>query len=169
MIHTRLDSWIVIRVPSNNLCQTQRIVVYHDNMPIQVSDSLRKWLKTNELEWYLRVADTEPHPPAVEVVKEINVDKISNQQVCRFLNLKKEGYNLMDSLEKEVMESYFGPYSPSAKSYRTFRGKDLFSFMMLRNFYWKLFVWALDLTSCPSKGPNSLLQHMKGRQSTGGT
>ena len=88
-----------------------------ENLLIQVSDSLRKWLKRNGLEGYLGIADVEPHPLVVEIVKEIDVDKSSNQQVDRFLNLKNEGYNMMESLETEVLESYFGPYSPSAKSY----------------------------------------------------
>ena len=68
----------------------------------------------------LHIAEAEPHPQAADIVKEIDVDKISNQQVHRFLNLK-EGYNIMDHFE-----SYFGPYSPSAKSYRTFGGWGVF-------------------------------------------
>ena len=72
----------------------------------------------------MRIA--EPHPLVVEIVKEIDVDKSSNQQVHQFLNLKNEGYNMMESLETEVLESYFGPHSPSAKSYLTYGGKDVF-------------------------------------------
>ena len=35
----------------------------------------------------------------------------------RFLNLKKESYDVMDTLEAEILESYFGEYSPSIKTY----------------------------------------------------
>ena len=73
----------------------------------------------------LHIAEAEPHPQAADIVKEIDVDKISNQQVHRFLNLK-EGYNIMDNLEKKVLESYFGPYSLLAKSYRTYNRQDAF-------------------------------------------
>ena len=96
---------------------------------IHVSYGLHKWLKTNGLEGYIQIVEAEPHPQAAKVVKEFNVDKISNQQVRQ--NLKKEGYNIMDSLETEVLESYFGPYSPSTKLYQTYGGKDV-SFMMSR-------------------------------------
>ena len=33
---------------------------------------------------------------------------------------------MMDSIETEVLESYFGPHSASAKSYRPYGGKDVF-------------------------------------------
>ena len=74
----------------------------------------------------LHIAEVEPHPQAVDIVKEIDVDKISNQQVRHFWKLKKEGYNVMDSLETEVLESYFKRYFPSAKLYRTYGGQDVF-------------------------------------------
>ena len=32
----------------------------------------------------------------------------------------------MDAIKTDVLESYFGEYSPSAKAYRTHGGKDLF-------------------------------------------
>ena len=35
-------------------------------------------------------------------------------------------YNIMDSVEAKVLESYFGEYSPFAKAYRTKGGKDVF-------------------------------------------
>ena len=96
------------------------------DMLIQVSKHLRNRLKTNELDGYLRIADVQPHPQPTNIVKKIDVDKITNEQVCGFLNLMNEGYNIMDTLEPEVLESYFEPYSPSAKSYRTFGGQDVF-------------------------------------------
>ena len=44
----------------------------------------------------------------------------------RFLNLKNEGYNVMGMLEDDVLKSYFGEYSPSAKAYLKNRGEDVF-------------------------------------------
>ena len=37
--------------------------------------------------------------------------------MCRFLNLKNDGYIVMETLEAEALESYFDEYSPSAKAY----------------------------------------------------
>ena len=81
----------------------------------------------------LHIAEAEPHPQAADIVKEIDVDKISNQQVHRFLNLK-EGYNIMDNLEKKFLESYFGLYSrqPNHTEHTT---DKIPSPMKLRNSY----------------------------------
>ena len=46
--------------------------------------------------------------------------------MCRFLNLKNDGYIVMETLEAEALESYFDEYSPSAKAYWTHGGKDVF-------------------------------------------
>ena len=72
------------------------------------------------------MADAEPRPQATEVVKQIDVAKITNQEVRRFLNLKKEDCNMMDSLDDDVLESYFGKYSPFAKAYQMHGGKNVF-------------------------------------------
>ena len=39
--------------------------------------------------------------------------------MCHFLNLKTEGYNEMDNLDEDILYSYFGPHSLSAKSHLT--------------------------------------------------
>ena len=62
-----------------------------DTMPIPVSNKLRNWLHNKGLQGYLRVADVQPHPRATEIVNQINVAKITNKQVYRYLNLKREG------------------------------------------------------------------------------
>ena len=81
-------------------------------MRIPVSDGLRQWLRNKGLEAYLQVVDVEPHPRAAEIVNQIDVAKITNKQVRRFLNLRREGFDRMEKLELEVLWSYFGDYSP---------------------------------------------------------
>ena len=70
----------------------------------------------------MQVADAEPHPGAVEIIHQIDVAKITNKQVRRFLNLKREGFNGLKPLKPEVVRSYFGEYSPSAKAYSGIEG-----------------------------------------------
>ena len=93
-------------------------------MPILVSNRLRQWLHNKGLQGYLRVVDVEPHPRAAEIVNQIDVAKITNKQVRRFWNLKREGFNAMDPLKPKVLRSYFGEYSPLAKAYKTQGGEE---------------------------------------------
>ena len=72
----------------------------------------------------MQVADAEPHPDADEIIRHNDAKQITNKQVCLFLNLKNEGYNVMDNLDEDVLQSYFGPYSLSAKSHLTNGGPD---------------------------------------------
>ena len=58
-------------------------------MSIHVSNHLRKRLKNNEIDGYLRIAKVEPHPQAKEVIKEIDVDK--NFESTSELISKSEG------------------------------------------------------------------------------
>ena len=92
-------------------------------MPMQISEHVRRWLKTNGLEGYLRTEDLEPHPQVEEIMKEIDVDKITNKQMRR---MKKEGYDEMDTLKADILQSYFSEYSPSLKAYETQGGDNLF-------------------------------------------
>ena len=72
------------------------------------------------------MVDVEPHPQEENLIKEININKITNKQIRRFLNLKNEGYDQMDALGANVLQSYFGEYSTSAKAYKTQGGNDEF-------------------------------------------
>ena len=53
-------------------------------MSMPVSNRLRQWPCNNGLEGYLQVADVEPHPRAAEIVRHINMTKVTNEQVRRF-------------------------------------------------------------------------------------
>ena len=90
-----------------------------EDMPTQVFEHLKNWLQTNGLDGYIRIAEAQPHQQVKEIVKEINIGKITNKNVRLILNLKNEGYNEMDAVEIEVLDSYFGEYSHSTKAYRT--------------------------------------------------
>ena len=40
-----------------------------ENMSIPISDSLRQWLETKNLQGYIRIAEAAPHPNAAELVE----------------------------------------------------------------------------------------------------
>ena len=40
--------------------------------------------------------------------------------------MKREGFDVVQKLDKDVLRSYFGEYSPSAKAYQTQGGRDDF-------------------------------------------
>ena len=105
-------------------------------MPIKVSSHLRGWLENDGLENYLQVVEAEPHPDVMAIIRHIDAKQITNRLVHHFLNLKNEGYNEIDNLEEDILQSYFGPSLTSAKSHLTMVGPIYFSTMWL-NFYMK--------------------------------
>ena len=74
----------------------------------------------------MQVVDAEPHPHVAEIMQQIDVAKVTNKKVRRCLNLKRACFDSMEKLKSEVLRSYFGAYSPSAKAYNTHGGKDEF-------------------------------------------
>ena len=97
-----------------------------EDMPITISDNLRLWLETKNLQGYIQIAEAFPHPNAVEITQQIDIAKITNKQVRRILNLKREGFDAVQKMDKETLRSYFGEYSPSAKAFQTMGGHDEF-------------------------------------------
>ena len=95
-------------------------------MPITISDNLRLWLETKNLQGYIRIAEASPHPNAAKIAQQIDIAKITNKQVRRILNLKREGFDAVQKMDKETLRSYFGEYSPSAKAFQTMGGQDEF-------------------------------------------
>ena len=91
-------------------------------MSIPISDSLRLWLETKNLQGYIRIAEESPHPNTAGIAQKIEIAKITNKQVRRILNLKREGFDAVQKMDKETLRSYFGEYSPSAKSFQTMGG-----------------------------------------------
>ena len=86
-------------------------------MPIPVFDNLRQWLTNKDLQGFLKVADSDPHPRASEIIQQIDVAKVTNKQVRRVLNLKWEGFDVVQKMNKGILSSYFREYSPSTKTY----------------------------------------------------
>ena len=72
----------------------------------------------------MQVVDAEPHPHVAEIMQQIDVAKVTTKKVRRCLNLKTVGFDSMEKLKPEVLRSYFGEYSPSAKAYKTHGGRD---------------------------------------------
>ena len=48
--------------------QNDKSVINEDNMPIPVSDNLRQWLVSKNLQDYIKVAAAEPHPRAEDLL-----------------------------------------------------------------------------------------------------
>ena len=95
-------------------------------MSIPISDNLRQWLETKNLQGYIRIAEATPHPNVLELVQQIDIAKITNKHVRTILNLKREGFDVVQKMDKETLRSYFGEYSPSAKAFQTMGGQDEF-------------------------------------------
>ena len=89
------------------------------------------------------IADAEPHPQAAKVVKDIDANTITNKQVCQFLNLKNVGYNFMDILVDDVLQSYFRD-TLLRRNYTWQTDGKMFSSMMWRSFCCKWLLWAHD-------------------------
>ena len=95
-------------------------------MPIPISDNLRTWLESKNLQGYISIAEAEPHPNVAELLQQIDISKITNKQVRRTLKLKREGFDVVQKMDKDTLRSYFGKYSPSAKAFQTMGGQDEF-------------------------------------------
>ena len=88
-------------------------------MPIPISDNLRTWLESKNLQGYISIAEAEPHPNVAELLQQIDISKITNKQVRRTLKLKREGFDDVQKMDKATLLSYFGEYSPSTKAFQT--------------------------------------------------
>ena len=117
----------------NNLCSdfqlpstSDSIVAEIDIMPIPVSDELREWLHSRNLQGFIRVAEADPHPQAEELVQELDITKITTKKVRNALQMPRGGFDAVQKPSSEALRSYFGEYSPSAKAYQTYGGRDEF-------------------------------------------
>ena len=59
--------------------------------------------------------DLDPHPRATEIIQRIDIARVTNKQVRRVLNLKREGFDAIEKMDKDKLHSYFGEYSPFSK------------------------------------------------------
>ena len=105
---------------------SEDLFIDDDNMPIVVSDNLRRWLVRNKLQGFLKVVETEPHPNAEALLAEIDVSTITNKKVRAVLEMPRGGFDAVNKVTEDVLRSYFGEYSPSAKAYQTQGGRDVF-------------------------------------------
>ena len=81
---------------------------------------------THTLPHVFLYTDSELHSRTTQIIQQINITRITNIQVRRLLNLKRDGFDAMQKLDPNVLRSYFGAYSPSAKVYQTKGGEDEF-------------------------------------------
>ena len=59
-------------------------------------------------------------------MEEIDVSKITNKKVRAALEMRSEGFDVVQKLTKDGLRSYFGEYLPSAKAYQAQGGRDEF-------------------------------------------
>ena len=95
-------------------------------MPIPVSDELREWLHERNLQGFIKVAEAEPHPQAEELVEQLDITKVTTKKIRNALQLPRGGFDAVKQPSSEALRSYFGEYSPSAKAYQTYGGKEEF-------------------------------------------
>ena len=95
-------------------------------MPIPVSDELRQWLHNRKIQGFIKVAEADPHPQAEALVEELDNTKITPKKIRKTLQMPRGGFDAVKKPTPEVLQSYFGEYSPSAKAYQTYGGRDEF-------------------------------------------
>ena len=88
-------------------------------MSIPISDNLRQWLTRKNLQGYISIAEAVPHTNAAELLQQIDISKITSKQVRWTLKLKREGFDVVQKMDKDTLRSYFGEYSPSTKAFQT--------------------------------------------------
>ena len=91
----------------------------HPTMPIPISAALRRWLMEKRLDGYIRVAEAPPHPDALDIARKLNIDTVTNTSIRKNLDLPSPGERHFEIPPTETLQRYFGPYSASAKAYRT--------------------------------------------------
>ena len=52
-----------------------------EDMLITISENLRLWLETKNLQGYIRIVEASPNPNPAEIAQQIDIDKITNKQV----------------------------------------------------------------------------------------
>ena len=75
-------------------------------MSIPISDNLRQWLTRKNLQGYISIAEAEPHPNSGELLKQIDISKITNKQVRRILKLKREGFDVVQKMDKDTCKEW---------------------------------------------------------------
>ena len=89
-------------------------------MPLAASPETRAWLQERGLGGYLKVIDTPAHPDAPAVARRIHPDTITNNVIRVALDLQRGGDHDVEIPPTTTLKEYFGEYSVSGKSYRTY-------------------------------------------------
>ena len=71
------------------------------------------------LDGYIRVAEAPPHLDAMDIARKLNIDMVTNSSIRKKLDLSSLGERHFEIPPAEALQRYFGPYSSSAKAYRT--------------------------------------------------
>ena len=94
-------------------------------------------------------------------MQQIDIAKITNKQVRRILNLKREGFDAVLKMDKETLRSYFGEYSPSTKAFQTMGGQDEF-FHEVAKFMFEVGFGTLRFNDMPKKRAGFIIAAYEG-------
>ena len=97
-----------------------------EEMTIDISPTLQRWLHDKGLTGYIRVAEAPPNPNSQDMPKKLNVDTITNTNIRKKLGQSGNGKRHFEIPPARVLECYFGEYSISAKAYMTRNASDPF-------------------------------------------
>ena len=87
-------------------------------------EAAKKWLKQHGLEGFLRIVEAPPHGDAENVVKDIDMEVITEEAIRALIDLPEGDRFLIDNPTLEILTKYFGEYSLASKTYRTQGGDD---------------------------------------------
>ena len=84
-----------------------------------LSEAAKKWLKQHGLEGFLRIMEAPPHREAEKVVKDIDTEVITEEEIRALTGLPEGGIFTIDNPTTEQFTKYFDEYSWGSKAYRT--------------------------------------------------
>ena len=96
-------------------CSSQLVFEDINNMTIDISLAMQRWLQDKGLAYYIRVAEAPPHPNSQDMARKLNIDTITNASIRKKLGLFRSGECHFEIPATGALERYFGDYSISAK------------------------------------------------------
>ena len=71
-------------------------------MPVPIFTALRRWLLEKGFEGYIRVAEAPSHLDALDIIKKLNVDTVTNATIRKKLDLSAIGEKHFDIPPTEI-------------------------------------------------------------------
>ena len=131
-------------------------------MSIPISAALRRWLVEKRLDGYIKVVEAPPHPKALDIARKLNIDTVTNTSIRKKLDLSSLGERHFEIPPTETLQRYFGPYSASAKAYRTKEITDPF-FCEIAKFLLEVGCVHLNVYGMPKQKASIIIDTFEGR------